>query len=502
MFFFPLKMKSLLRNNKALLCGVLASFLVLGALVYVYRERTSPVRSFVASNFMQRTVVTLAAQTSRKEFVSSLFYDNFSTETRGSPSTSMSPFNSEHEPAITTLTFPTTLPQKLPSFYPSKELFVRAVYFDGRPRNNHINSSVFLIVVKKSITDNKLITGCQIDNHRARDFEVRLIGETPLWRHFYPKINHEEAFVECYDMPARNGSMGYIFFKRDENAEVELAASERPVFMSGPRAEPSTAEGKNYGFTIAACAKVFGNNPPWLKEWLTYQKTLGVQHVHLDAEDTFVRAGWLKKPFIQKAMQEGFLSIDVWKKYLSPSEIWYHNQGLIYEDCVYRLRGVYDYLILVDTDDFFTPRNPTQKQLYFYIQKYCRGEGIGSCKFKWIEYYPDQLGLDKSIPIPDGNVTCQLKNYSHYIQGNPKSLHKTNVIVDAATHYAYTMLSGYRIVSVSPNELYVAHVRMGNRMASGKSLHIGPPTANGCLQHTVNRLLLVCMFLLFLLCFS
>ena len=383
--------------------------------------------------------------------------------------------------------------QVLPTFYPSKELFVRAIYFDSRAKKyqQHRNSSVFLIVVKKSITDRKLIVGCQIDNKIARDFEVRLIGETPLWRHFYPKINHEEAFVECFDMPAKNGSNGYIHFKRDENSPIEIAASERPLLILQRKVKPLTPEAKKYGFTIAACAKIFGSRPPWLEEWLLYQRALGVQHVHLDAEDSFKLAGGLDKPFIKKAMQEGFLSVDVWNKYLAPNELWYHNQGLIYEDCVYRLQGVYDYLILIDTDDFLTPRIPTEKQLYYYINKYCRGENIGSCMFKWIEYYPDQFGLNKSIPIPDGNLTSQLKNYSHFIQGNPKSLHKANVIIDAATHYAYKMLKGYKVNQVSLDVMYAAHIRKGNKMMTGEALHIGPPHANGSWEHTMNVFLLV-----------
>ncbi len=381
--------------------------------------------------------------------------------------------------------------QELPTFFPSKELFVRAIYFDDRERNGHKNSSVFLVVVKKSITDQKLIVGCQIDDKIATDFEVRLIGETPLWRHFYPKINHEEAFVECFDLPAKNGSNGYIHFKQNWNSSVELAASERPLLVRQLKVPPTTAEGKKYGFTIATCAKVFGSNPPWLKEWLLYQRALGVQHVHLDAEDTFKLAGWLEKPFIKEVIKEGFLSIDIWNKYLSTGEIWYHNQGLIYEDCLYRLQGVYDYLILMDTDDFLTPRNPKEKQLHYYINKYCRGENIGSCKFKWIEYYPDHFGLNKSIPIPDGNVTKQLTNYSHYIQGNPKSLHRANVIIDAATHYAYKMVKGYVIKPVSMDVMYAAHMRKNNRLAGKQQLHIGLPHANGCMQHTMSLVVLM-----------
>lgn len=349
--------------------------------------------------------------------------------------------------------------QPLPTFYPSKDLFVRAVHFDSRPRDGHHNASVFLVVCLKTITDNNLIQGCQVDGQAANKFSVKLIGETPLWRAFYNYINHEEVLVHCYDLPARNGSTGHIAYRKTAGSVVVLAASERPLLMPAPRVDPTSKEGKKYNLTVVACAKIF-NHPPWLEEWLTYQRTLGMDHIHLDAEDSFQKNGMMQKPFVARMIDEGFLSVDIWKEYLSGSEIWYHNQGLIYEDCPYRFRGTYDYIIMMDTDDFFTPRVPTEKKIHYYIDRFCRGKGIGSCKFKWVEYYPDAVGMNSSVSIADGNVTRALTSYSHYNQGNPKSLHRTTVLIDTATHYAYLMMPGYTIVPVSVNIAYVAHVRL------------------------------------------
>ena len=97
--------------------------------------------------------------------------------------------------------------------------------------------------------------------------------------------------------------------------------------------------------TVVTCSKIFGK-PPWLKEWLTYQRTLGVDHVHFDAEDSFIPNSDLKV-FLDELMNEGFLSIDIWKKYLNSQQLWYHNQGLIYEDWYTRLvYAIYQALVL------------------------------------------------------------------------------------------------------------------------------------------------------------
>ncbi len=355
--------------------------------------------------------------------------------------------------SVTEPPFPTT---PLATFSPSKHLFVRAVYFDKRHRDGHKNTSVFLVVSWKNITDNNLIVGCQVDNVPAVKFEAKLIGETPLFRAFYPKINHEEVLVHCYDLPARNGSMGYIMYKTSPNSDVRIAASERPVFFPPPRIDPTSYEGQKYNMTVVTCSKIFGK-PPWLKEWLTYQRTLGVDHVHFDAEDSFVPNGDLKV-FLDELMNEGFLSIDIWKKYLNSQQLWYHNQGLIYEDCPYRFLGTYDYIVMVDTDDFFTPRVTEEKHIHYYINRFCRGKKIGSCKFKWVEYFPDKY-RNSSMKTDDGNITRSLLDFTHYNQGNPKSLHRTTVLIDTATHYASIMMPKYKIVSVPVTEAYVAHVR-------------------------------------------
>ena len=265
----------------------------------------------------------------------------------------------DEEPSPTVSEVLTT--QLLPTFHFSKDLFVRAVYFDSRPRDGHRNTSVFLVVCLKSVTDNNLIIGCQVDGKKADKFSVNLIGETPLWRAFYPSINHEEVIVHCYDLPAHNGSSAHIAYKRNVNDQITLAASERPYVIPAPRIDPSSADGKHYNMTIVSCAKIF-ERPPWLKEWLTYQRTLGVDHVHLDAEDSFLRTEIYRQQFLVDMIAEGFVSIDVWKKYLSSGEIWYHNQGLIYEDCPYRFRGTYDYIVHDGHRRFLHSSDPNRKK--------------------------------------------------------------------------------------------------------------------------------------------
>lgn len=350
-------------------------------------------------------------------------------------------------------------------FFTFKDVIVRAVYFDDRPRNNHTNVSVFLVLVSKPITDNKLITGCQVGENRAEKFEVKSIGETDYWRYWkeHPenkKIDHEEVLVHCYDLPVRNGSEAYLFYRTSVNSRIgKWVKSERPLMIPAPRIKPMSAEGIKYNMTILTCTKVFGN-PHWLKEWLEYQRSIGVDHVHLIADESFFRD--ISKNFsyqIEELMTEGFLSADVWIMWLNDKEVWYHNQGLILEDCAYQFRGTYDYVFILDTDDFFTSRVSNEVKAHYYIDKLCATDKKCSCQFRWVEYYPDHYGLNKKIPLLNGNITMQLMDYTHLNQMNGKSVHRTQGVVDVATHFAFEVMPGCKKVDVPVSLAYVAHLR-------------------------------------------
>ena len=347
--------------------------------------------------------------------------------------------------------------------FPSKNVLIRSVYFDRRPRSGHKNSTVFLVLVWKNITDRHLISGCQVGERRAKHFQVKLIGETGLWRVYpqYNVIDHEEAIVDCFDLPAVDGQEAYLYYRIGKNSQELQVRAERPLMFPRPYVK-STApeEEKNYDFSVLTCSKVFGN-PIYLREWLTYQQTIGIDHVHLVADESFFRS--ISKDLqlhLESLMADGFLSIDFWISWLiNGKEVWYHNQGLIIEDCIYQFQGTYDYVFILDTDDFFVPRVPGQSKVQYYINEKCGKKDIGNCKFRWVEFYPDSYGMNYDVPVEDGNMTKQLKSYDHRMQGNRKSVHRISAIVDSATHYAYDVIPGYKRIEYPVEIAYVGHVR-------------------------------------------
>ena len=111
--------------------------------------------------------------------------------------------------------------------------------------------------------------------------------------------------------------------------------------------------------------------------------------MHLIADDSFVKAGGLKNKELKQAMQKGFVTMDVWKPWLNKTQVFYYSQILAREDCIYRLRGTYDYVMLMDADEFFTPRVVNETEIHYYVKRCCSDKSCGSCHFHELMYYPD-----------------------------------------------------------------------------------------------------------------
>jgi len=212
----------------------------------------------------------------------------------------------------------------------TKDLIVRAAYFDDRQRGSHRNTTVFLIEVRISILKQNLITGCAVGEQWTKNFQIHKLKITRWVHQHHPELSHDTVFVDCHDIPVQNGSRAFVLYRSLNQSAITCVESERPVMIPAPYVTPA----QHHNFSVAiCCAPVYGV-PPLLTEWLQYQRTIAADHVHLIAEDSFVKAGGLENKQLKQAMQEGFVTVDVWKPWLNNRQIYYHSQVLAHEDCI------------------------------------------------------------------------------------------------------------------------------------------------------------------------
>ena len=353
----------------------------------------------------------------------------------------------------------------------SKDVIIRSAYLDDRPRNGHDKIGVFLVAVKQLIIESKLITGCGVGEEVSSNFKVRFLEENRLmheWLYVHSRLPHfayEEYILECYDVPMTNRSKAFVLFKTSNHSQIHMATSEFPLMFPAPRVQPN-GQGK-YDFSVVTCTEAHNKKVAWLREFVRYQKTIGVDHIHINILDTFVNDGGLdtllKDSQVAEGVANGYVTMTVWTDMIETSGKVYSYSAILRKlDCIYRFRGTYDYAFLLDSDDFFNPLIHGKHYLKDYVQNWCRGDkSAGSCYFNWYYYYPDDCGL-KEGPAEDGNLTRLLKSYKRWSNKHFKSVHLISAVLDAGYHHANCnncLLPGYRAVHIDPRYAFVAHLR-------------------------------------------
>ena len=149
-----------------------------------------------------------------------------------------------------------------------------------------------------------------LETKKASNFTVRFTAEDILLHNWLGPcpFPYEEIIVKYYDLPVMAGGQAYIMYKTATDSLIYNVESEYPVFFPAPRVKPT---GK-HNFTVVTCTKVHDKGVTWLPEFIRYQKTLGVDHVHINILDTFLKDGGLQKhlkdPYLAQAALKGYLS--------------------------------------------------------------------------------------------------------------------------------------------------------------------------------------------------
>lgn len=349
----------------------------------------------------------------------------------------------------------------------SKDVVVQLAYFDSRPRNGYRNATVLFVNINKTIVDNDWIMGCGADKIRALNFSVYSIYENELIHNNLSLKGavYQNKLILCYDIPAKNGSSVFAIYKTSQNSSSELITfSKQPLYFPSPRVKPRNGE----NFTIVVCSKVHNKKVPWFREFIQYQRTLGVDLIDFSVLDTFVEDNGydqlvMKDSLVLDALSKGFIRTSMWNEmYNKNDEVYFHSDSLRKLSCVYRYLGTYDYAMPLDTDDFFVPQTKN-KTLKDYIKQYCHDRPAGSCRFEWARYFPD-CGLDGKVGS-EGNVTAHLKSKRMGRIKGYKSVYKMEAVLDASFHNTtcdQCLLSGYEIMTVPRFDAYVAHIRFGS----------------------------------------
>ena len=331
---------------------------------------------------------------------------------------------------------------------PMVDFVVRSAFVDTRPRNGYKNSTVIFAEVSKNVLKFGLILGCGVDTIYAEAYKVESLYSLYVWWN-YGHLTHEDIMITCYDLKAHENSTSFIAYHPATNS-INISIVTVEITYS-----PIRKDGKS---RTVVCTLAFGK-PPWLKEWLLYQKTIGVDLVHMYVEETFLNDNEnqkIIKDFIGKGLQ-----VDYRKTYFNSTQIYYYSQFLIYNDCLYRYQGVYEYALFLDTDDFFIPRLPNKTSVLYYLNRFLPKENQATVTFHWLTLFPDCGLTQPKASAKDGNVTQLLKVKQYSDTSNSKFACRPHLITLVSVHtaLAYTK-TAIAVPAANSKIAYVGHFRL------------------------------------------
>ena len=328
-------------------------------------------------------------------------------------------------------------------------MIIRSAYIDKRMRDGHKNSTVIFVEASIKLRKLGLIEGCGVDTINAKKYKI-----IPLYFNWiterYPKLTHEEIMIDCYDLDVHENSTVFVRYRTAPNSTDEAITSTIDITYTSRRSD--------YKDKVVVCTTCY-DKPPWLTEWLKYQKTIGVDLVQLYVEEKFMSDN-VNLQIIESYVQEGFVRLEYRKTYFNSKQVYYHSQVLNYNDCLYRYQEIYEFAFFLDTDDFFIPRLPNKTNLHYYLNFFLPNDDIVSVEFGWRRYYPD-CGLTQPLSsIKDGNVTDVLRVKEYWNIPVTKFVCRPTLTTVIGIHSPIQIMKKTKRTHGTDSVAYIAHVRL------------------------------------------
>ena len=338
----------------------------------------------------------------------------------------------------------------------------RAAYFDKRHRDRHNNATVILV----HLTRTAKVVACKVNDYITKAVEVKQLSLNSWLRQKFKDCTHDNVLVVCYDTPGLNNSKVSIVYKDPKNESLFISVeSEHNLLVPKERKSPTSN-------STMVCTTVF-DTPPHFGAWIRYQKSLGVDMVHINAHESFLSSKSFNDTFFLESLKNGFIQLQVWKEHLPPGSLFYHSQALFYQDCLYRYLGVYDYCMCADTDDFLVFRDKKVSDIHSLVRKVFVNKRIlgkqlmNSVFLQWIRYIEPSKGFDlPEEKIKDGNLMRYIsaKNGKNEGKFRTKSIYRLSVMAELGIHESKIFVSETKykwkfFYGVPEAVAFVAHIK-------------------------------------------
>ncbi len=184
------------------------------------------------------------------------------------------------------------------------------------------------------------------------------------------------------------------------------------------------------------------------------------------ADPAFMDNSTVLYHFLEESLSNGFAQVEAWNNVVGSKRMYYYGQITKYQDCIYRHINKFEYVLLLDYDDYFNPVIANQKNIHYYVDQYFSSSDVGTVMIPWrqMECRPRE---EKYKTLQDGNLTSILSGYNFSKRPESKCAHRVNAVLYTSIHNSQELLSGYRRIRSSDEIAYVAHNRHNMKLCTG-----------------------------------
>lgn len=346
------------------------------------------------------------------------------------------------------------------SYHIFKDVIPRTAYYGSRYIAGSDQDVVIVLAeVSGNILDQELIMSCLWNNQYSTT--VKVIRDPIMrWvRNNKQGYTHFFAMIYCLGLKwstISGNDVVKIIYRAQVDGVYRSVDTEKPLRLLNNASCIKKVD------SILVCATMYGH-PVRFEDWLRYQKTIGVDRVHLSVQVSFV-AGIERYPFLIESLANEFVKLEVWKQYLKENEIFYHSQSLVYQDCVMQYQCSFEYAAMIDYDDFFIPVIPSKRDIHYYVNRVF-DKNTASVRFPWIEL---PCAVRNHSFLVDGNITQTFSKQDLRIKRiENKSIHRLSAVELISIHQAYKVMPGYVKVQVKGVDFaYFTHIRPRKRLCT------------------------------------
>lgn len=328
-------------------------------------------------------------------------------------------------------------------FDDGKEVIPLRAFLDKRPSNDHDNTTIILAQVRKGIHTGNQIIGCGVGDKSASSFEMVLLDA--YIHRLSPLLTHDEVLILCYDLQLTSSkARPFVTYRNAYNYPVRVETKTDIITNNSVK----TSHFKNP--TVLVCAvQIMGTE--WLiEEWIQYHKKIGMDFIHLYTTQS------------NKSLENshrGFLHIDLWQG----GGIYLESQSLQIMDCLYRYQGLFQYVLVYDTTDYFVPMISNKFNIKDYIEVMFDNMHTGSALLRRVVYSIDDSCKFKPLLHNLGvhaNISSILGGQKFKELGVlTKGIHKISAAREITPQKAASLMPGYTTEMVSPDVAYVVHIK-------------------------------------------